>query len=731
MGVRTGTCTLATLFSTAAFTGVITGAQWVPPVMLIVCVIAATGTVGRILRLWAPLIVLAQFLVLIGIVVPLFSGKGAAGLLAGSGSIDALRTLLSHAMTTIRNGVPPVPATLAIQCLLTLCMGVVTILVDVIALALGVPAAAGLVLLTVFAVPSSLSKTMLPWWAFATAALGLAALLISGGTHAEETLRWRAPRRVQAALGRQAVGVTAIAAVIGLLSGVVFNGVGTQGRLPGAELTGIGATTNAIGLSPFASLRGDLTRSRPIDLFRVRGLPQSAYLRVLTLSTFDPRRGWVSGPVVPGQPADGTLPPPTGTVPLNGRRLSVEIDPISYRDPWLPLFGVPLRLSGIGQSWRYNPSSGIISSRTQQQATPYTEQFILPTPNPAALREATGPSEVSPGYLDTGGIPPQIKALASQITAKSATPFDKAAALNEYFTDSANGFSYSLQTAPPTTSDALVDFLFHGKRGYCQQFASSMAVLLRAIGIPSRVAVGFTSGSVYNNEHVITTSDAHAWVEAYFPGYGWVTFDPTPLADGRDQLPPYLQSPHGPRPAPPSPTPPAATVPPGPSSPPTSPGVPTTAPPAPGGVTISTIMLWIGGTLALLVFLTALPAGLRELRRQRRTLAVDNAVEGAAGIAWQEALDEFRDRRTQPAPTETARRTAVAFADHHQLDEAGARALRTLVIAVERQWYAPDGYAPDPAVPDALRELVASLQRTAPLGWREWLLPRSVLRLRD
>ena len=93
------------------------------------------------------------------------------------------------------------------------------------------------------------------------------------------------------------------------------------------------------------------------------------------------------------------------------------------------------------------------------------------------------------------------------------------------------GFSYDEN--PPSRAVPLESFLFQDKRGYCQQFAGAMALLLRMGGIPARVAAGFTSGSYDTKSHqwVVSDIDAHAWVEAYVPGYGWVRFDPTPGAD--------------------------------------------------------------------------------------------------------------------------------------------------------------------------------------------------------
>jgi transglutaminase-like putative cysteine protease len=118
-------------------------------------------------------------------------------------------------------------------------------------------------------------------------------------------------------------------------------------------------------------------------------------------------------------------------------------------------------------------------------------------------------------------------ALATRLKAESATPYAYIERVMAYLS---HGFAYN--TNPSLSRYPLESFLFTTKLGYCQQFAGAMALLLRMGGVPARVAVGFTTGK-YNSathEWVVQDTDAHAWVEAYFPGYGWVRFDPTPAA---------------------------------------------------------------------------------------------------------------------------------------------------------------------------------------------------------
>src|SRR5262249_40445382 len=93
-------------------------------------------------------------------------------------------------------------------------------------------------------------------------------------------------------------------------------------------------------------------------------------------------------------------------------------------------------------------------------------------------------------------------------------------------------FGYTLQLPRTVPKDPLADFLFARKQGHCEYFASSMAVMLRTLGIPSRVVNGFrtTEFNDLTSTYVIRASSAHSWVGAYFPGYGWISFDPTPAA---------------------------------------------------------------------------------------------------------------------------------------------------------------------------------------------------------
>jgi transglutaminase-like putative cysteine protease len=119
-------------------------------------------------------------------------------------------------------------------------------------------------------------------------------------------------------------------------------------------------------------------------------------------------------------------------------------------------------------------------------------------------------------------------AVARRLAAQAATPYAFIASVERYLSP-ARGFTYN--ETPPLARYPLETFLFAKREGYCQQFSGAMAMLLRMGGVPTRVAAGFTTGT-FDRSHgqwVVTDRDAHAWVEAWFPGYGWVRFDPTPI----------------------------------------------------------------------------------------------------------------------------------------------------------------------------------------------------------
>src|ERR1700687_4318697 len=124
----------------------------------------------------------------------------------------------------------------------------------------------------------------------------------------------------------------------------------------------------------------------------------------------------------------------------------------------------------------------------------------------------------------------RISNLAKEIAASAPSNYDKAAAVEQYLS---THFRYTLELPRSLPQDPLANFLFERKKGHCEYFASSMAVMLRSLHIPSRIVTGFRGGEFNDltGQYVVRASDAHSWVEAYFPGSGWISFDPTPAGN--------------------------------------------------------------------------------------------------------------------------------------------------------------------------------------------------------
>lgn len=159
----------------------------------------------------------------------------------------------------------------------------------------------------------------------------------------------------------------------------------------------------------------------------------------------------------------------------------------------------------------------------------YEAVSFLPRVAPETLRSSSPvyPREVRAKYLQLPPQDPRLPQLAREVTRSATNTYDKASMLELFLRTK---FGYTLDLPDTPQADPLAHFLFERKKGHCEYFASSMAVMLRTLGIPSRLANGFLTGE-YNdvgNDYIVRARDAHSWVEVYFPGYGWYPFDPTP-----------------------------------------------------------------------------------------------------------------------------------------------------------------------------------------------------------
>jgi transglutaminase-like putative cysteine protease len=296
---------------------------------------------------------------------------------------------------------------------------------------------------------------------------------------------------------------------------------------------------------------GEIKQSRSVVMhIQINGDSAGAYSdlkwRGVGLSIFDGRR-W-SRPLEPcafvrmrfaaftladaHSPCSVELPLARGSRPL---RYRVLMEPIGTNVFFLAPTGVLLTGNYRLITGDFNGSF----SSPYQPVGSYEALSNLAEPTPAQLRNVSNqlPPEIGLRYLQLPALDPRITGLAKRITAGKTNNYDRAAAIEEYLKTK---YIYTLQLPASIPADPIADFLFNRRRGHCEYFASAMAVMLRSLGIPSRIVNGFRGAEFndINSTYLVRASSAHTWVEVYFPGYGWITFDPTPPdpASGQTKL---------------------------------------------------------------------------------------------------------------------------------------------------------------------------------------------------
>ena len=225
-------------------------------------------------------------------------------------------------------------------------------------------------------------------------------------------------------------------------------------------------------------------------------------------------------------------------------------------DDHLAAAGTPMGLDARRFGTVFQLSGGVLRVRDPVRAGQrYTVWSYAPDPSPRAL--ASAPARTPPAltrFLEVDGrvfpgfaVPQRDRAMrffvrdpsyaghgwhgtmydvARRVAGKATTPYGAVLALESWFRQT-GGFRYD-ESPPRTTGPPLVAFVTRTRAGYCQHFAGAMALMLRLLGVPARIAVGFTSGTTDGDAWVVTDHDAHAWVEVWFAGQGWIPFDPTP-----------------------------------------------------------------------------------------------------------------------------------------------------------------------------------------------------------
>ncbi|MFB6218844.1 MAG: DUF3488 and DUF4129 domain-containing transglutaminase family protein, partial [Halobacteriaceae archaeon] len=195
----------------------------------------------------------------------------------------------------------------------------------------------------------------------------------------------------------------------------------------------------------------------------------------------------------------------------------------------VPAAADPVEVSGIDA--RLTPQGTLVSGATLRENESYTVVSRVPNASADELRNASTDyaASVRERYLQLPeSTPERVGELAANVTEEADNPYDAAKAIEEYLESNKE---YST-TVPPPDENVAAEFLFERDQGYCVYYATTMVTMLRSQGIPARYVVGYTPGQrVAEDKWVVRGLDSHAWVEVYFPGYGWITFDPTPGAE--------------------------------------------------------------------------------------------------------------------------------------------------------------------------------------------------------
>lgn len=508
------------------------------PLLMIGVVLSGGGALARWARLPAAAIVAAQ--VVLGALLVLGTTTGSP--LPTPGNVDAFLLALDGALESSRSyaapvqlGVPPVHPLLLIGGTL------IVLLVDVIACTLRRAPVAGLVLLAAYTLPVSVTGEAVSWWLFAAiAALFLTLVFLQ---HSDHVTSWgRSPEADRSSFSVRTGAIGNTAAALGAaaiaLAVVVPAGVPTMSM---SVFDGNGPGTREVEVQdPMVDLRRDLSRGQDIPLLWVTTAgPRPTYLRLSVLTRFN-GSSWTPGDreIPDTQTATGALPPLDGVstaVPRKEHKYDVRIGP-DFESTWLPTTAQVSRIAA-GTDWRYDVNTrDFIGARDEVTTAGRTYDFtgVQLDYDAQSMNDAvSGAGSLAGTFTDVpSSLNNEIERLAASETAAGETRFQKAQLLQEFFRTS-GGFRYDVAQAESAGSGGadLRAFLLEDRVGYCEQFAASMAIMARVIGIPSRVAVGFLAPErSTNGAWEFSSHDLHAWPELYFPGSGWVRFEPTPQA---------------------------------------------------------------------------------------------------------------------------------------------------------------------------------------------------------
>ncbi|MFE1776366.1 transglutaminaseTgpA domain-containing protein [Streptomyces sp. NPDC059008] len=766
------TAAVATLCAACALLPLVEPVGWMFQAALLLAFVIGTGAAARRVPLARPLTIGLQALVTVLLLTFLFAPSEAIlGLLPGPDALAEFGRLLRNGVQDVGRYAIPAPVTPGIRLLLIAGVLVIGLIVDALAVTYRSAAPAGLPLLALYSVAAGLTQGGAGWLWFLLAAAGYLLLLLAEGR--DRLSQWGrvfggpaagadrpggrgfaagvgrsvlAPVRTGHRIGALVLGIALVVpAVLPSLGGGLLDRTGS-----GAGPGGGGGTISAV--NPLVSLQDSLNQPEDKEVLNYRTTAadtRDLYLRIVALDQFDGTTWKPSERTVTDVPE--RLPQPTGLSPaVDLNRINTSISTAQwYAQNWLPL-PFPASKVDISGRWRYEPQGRtLVGDRGQNtRGLQYQVESLQVRPTSRQLAGAPAPpADLLREYTKIpDSLPEVVRTTARQVTKGAPTAYARAVKLQDWFA-LYGGFSYNTDVRAGSGSQAIARFL-RDKEGFCVHFSFSMAAMARTLGIPSRVAVGFTPGTKQpDGTTSVSLKDAHAWPELYFQGIGWTRFEPTP---SRGTIPDYAYpdtpgtaDPANPAPAPSrpeaSPDTPSAEPSCGPGEQPSGAGSGCAALPAESGARPSDdgLSLWAVAGIALAVLLVlvlpAIPLLWRLRIRSGRLAGGAPGRDGTASVlaAWQELLDTAWDFGILPDESLTPRKAAARIIRVGELQPEPAAAAHRVAAAVEQVLYAP---RPQPAsgLASDVQQVRAGLQAGATRGirLRARLAPRSAARLR-
>jgi transglutaminase-like putative cysteine protease len=707
--------------------------------------VVGTGVLLRLIRTPPLLVLVAQLVVLVEALAIGYGHSLKFGVIPTGKTVSGISDLVSKGIDISQRYAAPAPANAGLVLMVVFAIALVAASVDALAVGIGRIPLAGLPLLALYTVPVAALPKGIPFVFFLPGAACYIALLTADerdrlshwGQLATRTAAEQSRGVDLSALrgtGRR-IGLAALSLAVVVPVFVPAFSVSLLDRNRAGGIGGSGANGPTLGFDdPMVSLASSLRRKNPVDLLDVASdgvTPQ--YLRLAVLDQPHPNN-WSHQPVDQADTIDlrTVLPGPTGlglgvrTVP---HTMVVSLTRnFPSNSSWLP---VPFDAHFVdaGDKFGFVPSDETVDVRDRsalRSLPPYQVSYSELDPTEQQLRDSgPAPAQIRQRYGDVpGGVPAIVGSTARQVTATGRTPYEKALLLQGFFRDR-GAFTYDTSAAYGYGYDAMSAFLIQ-RRGFCQHFAATMAMMARTLKIPSRVVVGFLSSSAKDSagHFVFTSHDVHSWPELYFAGVGWVRFEPTPRSNA--PFPAYAPRTAAPNPSTAQPSTTSLHDPlasrsvlqHGASSA-TSDG---TNGGGPGGSLPSTPWLVVIG-LGLLAGVPALSRW--GLRRTRMSRPLDDAA--AAEAAWTELRDSMLDLRLPWTGSMTPRARERSVAQLLGRDPDALQALQRLARSVERARYADrviDGGAPGSDAKKVIAVLSRSAGRSGRL--RAALLPASL-----